>query len=326
MISKSLPTPRTGAYEAYWQFAAERHQSFLQRYKGELGPWSDDPILQEYKFCNVFRALDRVSQYMIREVCYGNEFRTPADLLFQIIAFRMFSRIETWESLKTELGHAPTLQDLADGSFEGALTELKNTKEPLYTGAFIICANDAFGRGSKYLNHVALFTQMFLTDDLASEILNTESLEEVYELLHQYPLYGDFMSYQTAIDLNYSEYVNFSENDFVVPGPGALRGIKKVFSDLGDYTPAEIIHWMVDNQDAEFARFGIQFNGLWGRKLHAIDVQGLFCETDKYLRVARPELTSNRKRIKARFRPADSLPGIFLPPKWGVHIPANGKM
>ena len=62
------------------------------------------------------------------------------------------------------------------------------------------------------------------------------SLREVYEQLHGYPLMGDFMSYQTTIDLNYSALIEFSENEFARAGPGALRGIKKVFQGLGDYT------------------------------------------------------------------------------------------
>jgi len=41
---------------------------------------------------------------------------------------------------------------------------------------------------------------------------------------------------------------------------------------------------MVEHRDAEFARFGLSFNGLWGRRLQAIDCQGLFFETDKYCR------------------------------------------
>ena len=127
------------------------------------------------------------------------------------------------------------------------------------------------------------------------------------------------MSYQTTIDLNYSDLVNFSENDFTQAGPGALRGMKKVFESLGSLTPSEVIRWMVDNQGDEFNRLGLPFGGLWGRPLHAIDCQGLFCETDKYCREAAPELTSARKRIKARFTPASSRLPLFFPPKWGLN-------
>ena len=58
---------------------------------------------------------------------------------------------------------------------------------------------------------------------------------------------------------------------------------------------------MVERQDEEFARLELPFHGLFGRKLHGIDCQGLFCELDKYCREAVPELTSARSRIKAKY-------------------------
>lgn len=127
------------------------------------------------------------------------------------------------------------------------------------------------------------------------------------------------MSYQTTIDLNYSALLDFSENEFTQAGPGALRGIKKCFEDLGDYTPAEVVLWMTERQETEFTRLGLPFGGLWGRPLHAIDCQGLFCETDKYCREAAPELASARKRIKARFTPTPEPVSLFFPPKWGIN-------
>ena len=322
---KRPPIPRQGVYELYWYFAAERQHAFERRVAGQAPPWSDDPILQEYKFCNVFRAADRVSQYMIREVCYQEEECTPEDRIFQIVAFRTFSRIETWRSLHHLLGRYPTLDDLADGSFGSGLDTAKAQNGGLYTGAFILCATDAYGQVSKHRNHVELFRHMFLKDDLASDILGASSLYEVYELLHAYPLIGDFMAYQIAIDLNYSALVNFSESEFTQPGPGALRGIRKCFESLGDYTPAELILWMVEHQADEFDRFGLTFGGLWGRPLQAIDCQGLFCETDKYCREAAPELTSARRRIKARFAPSTESVQLFFPPKWGINerLPAG---
>jgi hypothetical protein len=60
---------------------------------------------------------------------------------------------------------------------------------------------------------------MFLADSLGEKLLTARSLREVYNLLHEYPLMGDFMSYQTTIDLNYSQLINFSENDFTQAGP-----------------------------------------------------------------------------------------------------------
>lgn len=320
---KRLPTPRRDIYDIYWYFASERQRIFEKRTRGEAQPWTDDPILGKYKFCNVFRVTDRVSQYMIRNVCYHDEPCTHEDRLFQIVAFRMFSKIETWESVHEFLGRYPLLDDLADGSFTRALEYANNTNGGLYTHAFILCAADAYGQGRKYLNHVELFRHMFLADALGEKLLVAQTLREVYDLLHAYPLMGDFMSYQIAIDLNYSDNIHFSENDFTQAGPGALRGMKKMFTDFGDYTPSEIILWMVANQEEEFKRLNLPFNGLFGRPLHAIDCQGLFCEMDKYCREAVPELTSARKKIKTKYDMPREPMELFLPPKWGLNAGVN---
>jgi hypothetical protein len=132
------------------------------------------------------------------------------------------------------------------------------------------------------------------------------------------------MAYQTAVDLNYSNLINFSENDYTQAGPGALRGLKKAFIDLGDYSPSDTIQWMVDRQGDEFRRLNLSFNGLFGRPLHAIDCQGLFCELDKYCREAAPELASNRTRIKARYAPTKALLPLFFPPKWNLSYLSSG--
>jgi hypothetical protein len=317
IISQQL-VPRRGVYELYWHFVSERQAIFERRQRNEPPTWTDDPILAEYKFTNVFRAADRVSQYMIRRVCYGDA-PTTRDRLFAIVAFRTFSNIAMWERLRAELRHAPTVHDLANGAFETALTKIKNDGQRLYTGAFILCANDAYGRRIKHLNHVEMFKSMFVTGDLCEQIINAKSLGAVYDALHGYPLMGDFMAYQTAIDINYSKLINFDENDFVKAGPGARRGIAKCFEDIGNLTPEQVIYWMVENQDRELARLGLNFDGLFGRKLHAIDVQNCFCETDKYCRQARPELASNRHKIKTRFKQNATPLDLFFPPKWKIN-------
>jgi 5-hmdU DNA kinase, helical domain len=256
---------------------------------------------------------------MIREVAYGHDPESTArDRIFQIVAFRTFSRIETWRGVRNELGGAPRFEHLRNGAFERALDRVKAACGGLYTGAFILCANKAFGFEEKHRNHVGLFKHMFLEHACAEQVLQAPSLEAVVGLAESFPLLGPFMAYQIAIDLNYSELIDFSENDYTQAGPGALRGLKKAFTSLGDYTPAETILWMVERQEQEFARLDLPFNGLFGRKLHGIDCQGLFCELDKYCREAVPELTSARSRIKAKYVAAHGDMDLFFPPKWGL--------
>ena len=322
------PIPRPGVYELYWKFTYERQKAFETRLSGKPAPWSDDPIIEEYKFCNVFRATDRVSQYMIREVCYNEEASHPDDRIFQIVAFRFFSNTKTWDGIRAYLGRAPIINDLADGTFEASLEHVRQKNGKLYTGAFILCANDAYGRRLKHLNHVELFKDMFINKQLGSRIRRSANLEVVFLHLRSFPLIGNFMAYQIAIDLNYSEYFHFSENDFTEAGPGAIRGIKKVFLDTNGMTNSEVIMWMVEHQEEEFKKLGFDFKGLFGRPIHAIDAQGLFCETDKYCRVAAPELKSARSRIKSKYKANSEPIELFFPPKWKVRLltHASGRM
>jgi hypothetical protein len=160
---------------------------------------------------------------------------------------------------------------------------------------------------------------MFAPGALGAVLARARSLAEVYEALTQWPMIGPFMGYQLAIDLNYSPHLSFSEDDFTVPGPGAVRGLSKVFTDFAGNTPEQLITRMVERQDEEFARLHLDWQDLFGRKLHAIDCQGLFCETDKYSRQAFPQLKSNRSRIKAVFTPSNEPLPLFYPPKWGIN-------
>lgn len=319
MHTRSPPRPRKAAHDLYWYFASERQAIFERRVAGLSAPWTTDPILREYKFCNVYRAADRVSQFLIQEIAVGAGARVARDIIFQVVAFRLFSKIETWATITDVLGTPPTIDSLATGRFEAALEHALSRLGGLYTGAFILCAADAYGRGRKHKNHASLLHHMFVADNLAERIESARSLGDVFHALKAYPLIGDFMAYQIAIDLNYTSVLAFSENEFTAPGPGALRGIRKVFETQGEYSAPDLIRWMVERQEDEFRSRGLPFRGLWGRPLHAIDCQGLFCEVDKYCRVALPELTSARTRIKTRFRPSGAPLRLLFPSRWGIN-------
>ena len=84
--------------------------------------------------------------------------------------------------------------------------------------------------------------------------------------------------------------LNFEESEFVVAGPGALDGISKCFIDTEELTAEEVIYWVAERQNAEFKRLGLEFPGLFGRRLQPIDCQNLFCEISKYARVAHPDI------------------------------------
>src|SRR3546814_11598239 len=107
----------------------------------------------------------------------------------------------------------------------------------------------------------------------------------------------------TTLFRSYSSALNFDEAEFVVPGPGALDGISKCFEDLGGLSPTDVIMEMTHIQEEEFARLGLDFPGLFGRRLQPIDCQNLFCEISKYSRVAHHEFPAinNRTQINQNY-------------------------
>jgi hypothetical protein len=316
---RTRPRPRQRVYREYWLFAARRHEIYEQRLAGAPAPWTDDEILQRYRFCNVFRASDRVSQYLIRDVLYEPEGLDARDRFLRTVLFRLFSKPSTWELIEQQCGTL-TADGFDTKRVGRVLDHAMAGGQTLYTSAFILCANRAYGHARKHRNHLALVTAM-LKDRLPERVLAARSLEQVYVALRSYPLIGPFMAYQIAIDLNYGPDLRFSEDAFTVPGPGALRGLTKVFLSLGDYSPAEAIHWLVEQQHIVQEKLGIQAPRLRGRRhLHAIDCQNLLCELDKYARVKFPKLLSDRVRIKQTFAPAGDLPDQFFPPDWGLQV------
>lgn len=146
-------------------------------------------------------------------------------------------------------------------------------------------------------------------------------MAEGFDALRGYPGLGEFLAFQLLIDINYSTMINFDEMDFVVAGPGARDGLRKCFGAGVGGIEADLIRYMSDTQEEHFARLGLSFGGLNGRRLQLIDCQNLFCEVDKYARVAHPEIPSysGRTRIKQRFRPVDQPVTSWFPPKWGIN-------
>ena len=146
--------------------------------------------------------------------------------------------------------------------------------------------------------------------------MGLQTMKEVVDSLQTYPMIGPFMSYQIANDLCYLESVHIDPDTYTVAGPGALRGIAKAFESTGSHTPSEVILYMHKNQRREFAKYGYDFYARGGEELGLVDCQGLFCELDKYCRVARPDLLSNRVNIKKKYADTGKIPTKIRPNKW----------
>lgn len=313
-LAPAVPTP---VFDTFWRFAAERQAIFFRRLAGLPPPWTDDPILGRYKFTNAYRAADRVSQYLIRQVIYRGDQR-PEEVFFRTILFKLFNRIDTWELLEGSLGSI-TSNDFSSERYGAILAKAMSRGQRIYSPAYIMPTADRVG-GWKHVGHLQLLWHM-MRDELPLRLQDTRSLREAFELMRSYPMMGDFLAYQYVTDLNYGILLNFSEMEFVMPGPGARSGIRKCFRDRGGLSEADLIRVVTERQEAEFAVRGVNFQSLWGRPLQLVDCQNLFCEVDKYSRVAHPEVkdSAGRERIKQVFRPNSTPIGIWFPPKWGLN-------
>jgi hypothetical protein len=65
----------------------------------------------------------------------------------------------------------------------------------------------------------------------------------------------------------------------------------------------ECIEACVAGQVGFFQHFGLKPVTLFGRRLHSIDCQNLFCEVDKYARVAHPQSNLGRRIPRQGRRP-----------------------
>lgn len=313
------PAVPTVVYDTYWRFAVERQNIFFKRLNAEPPPWTNDPILSAFKFTNAYRASDRVSQYLIRNVIYAGE-QTFEEVFFRTLLFKIFNRIETWELLKREVGEV-SFKEFSMERYERILADAMKSGARIYSPAYIMpSGGPASPWPRKHTMHLQLLARM-MREELPARIADTKYMSEGFELLREYPTIGDFLAYQYITDLNYSKFLKYSEMEFTIPGPGAKDGIRKCFSNLGGLTEAEIIQLVAERQEVEFSRLGLNFKSLWGRALQLIDCQNLFCEVDKYSRVKHPEFSGNtgRTRIKQKFSANMQPVSFWYPPKWGIN-------
>jgi hypothetical protein len=297
------------------------------RLQGQAPPRTSDPILAAHRFTNCYRAADRVSQFLITQVSYRGD-QSWREVFFRTILFKIFNRISTWRLLAGETGEVTWTE--YDFARLNALLQVRlEAGDRLYSAAYIM-PPPRLGAARKHANHLRLI-ELMMNDGAPEKVAEAATMQEAFDVLASYPGMGAFLAYQYLIDLNYAAGLEFSEMDFVVPGPGARDGIRKCFGAAASGIEADVIRYMADTQDDQFARLGLDFGGLRGRQLQLIDCQNLFCEVDKYARAAHPEIAgiSGRTRIKQAYRRDAAALTAWFPPKWGLNDavpPENGEV
>ena len=260
---------------------------------GEISP-SGDRILDSYRFTNVFRVTDRVSQALLRVQRRGGD---AEEVVMRTLLFKVFNSEKTWGFLEP--------RGLTEGwDPDGMKSALDDMKGPRFNGAYMM-ANPLMGGQKKHHFYVGVLDRVRRYH--LSSILSAKDLRELYERLLEVPGFGRFLAYQYATDLNYSEIFRFPEESTVVAGPGAIRGVRKLYGSVRK--PEDKIREL----HAYMREHGPRLLGELPMQL--IDVQNVLCEYDKYTRVLHEE----GGRMKERFTPdRRPLPDLMLPSWWGA--------
>jgi hypothetical protein len=262
---------------------------------------------------------------LISHVIYSGP-QQPEEIAFRTLLFKVFNRISTWQLLESALGEV-TWETYDSAQYDQLLTAAFAAGTRLYSPAYVV-PPPALGARRKHTNHLRL-VGMMMNSQVIQKVAAAGTMRAGFEILRSYPAIGDFLAYQYLIDLNYSAALGYDEMEFVVAGPGARDGIRKCFGPAATGIESDVIRYMADHQEQHFHRLGLRFGGLRGRPLQLIDCQNLFCEVDKYARVAHPDVPgiSGRTRIKQLFQPVAKPVPAWFPPKWGLGdvTPSSGK-
>tara|TARA_R110001592_G_scaffold246751_1_gene508729 strand:- start:856 stop:1767 length:912 start_codon:yes stop_codon:yes gene_type:complete len=279
----------------YWQ--TERENIRLQKEVSNLpSPWTNDSILQQYKFCQVFREDDRTTRWFrehIRKPLAKNE-----DVLMATVIFRWFNHIDTGRTLIE--------QDLLHNwDRTKAIKEI--TKQPKWiTGAYIIKTPNGMDKVTGVSECISHMWQD--RKHLIDKVISFNSLEDTWTLLRDYPYMGPFMAYEVVTDLRHTYLLEDAEDvlTWANAGPGAMRGLNRLTGRELGYSKRSH-DWVGEMQQlykevqTKLPVHIIQRNDL---RYEMREIEGGLCEFDKYSRIFKGE-----GRTRSIYKP-NNLPTV----------------
>jgi len=269
----------------YWQ--TERESIRIKKESDVLpSPWTDDPILQEFKFCQVFREDDRTTRWFRNHI--REPMRNEEDVLMATIIFRWFNLIETGRTL---IDH----DLLRKWNRKKAIYEI--TKQPKWiTGAYIIKTPNGMDKVTgvaECISHIWKARESILSRLHEKLAKGESSLEDTWLILRDYPYMGPFMAYEVVTDLRHT-YLLENADDIMTwanAGPGAMRGLNRLTGRELDYS-RKSHPWCEEMQDLFHQvkdRLPWWIINKNDRSYEMREIEGGLCEFDKYSRIYKKE-------------------------------------
>ena len=256
----------------YW--IKERESIRLKKEAGKPKPWTDDPILQMYRFCNVRRMDDKVSQWLLRH-WYEPHFDHPNMLM----ACSLARFINLPESLE-ELGF-PTRWNPA--RIVKVLSARRDRGCNVFNAAYIVSTNGVTG------NKIDIVVNSHLAPlfSLRTSVCKSATMWKAWNTLTGSKGVGSFMAGQIVADLRWAVSCEWSDRLTWAPmGPGSKRGLNRLLG-RDKNTPIKQLEF-----EAELAKVIDLCRGVLSTicgRLEAIDHQNCLCEFDKYERTLHGE-------------------------------------
>lgn len=257
----------------YW--IKERHAIYEARRLGQKKPWTQDPILQSYRFCNVYRELDKVTIWI------NKHWRTPhkddEHLWFAMVVARLINWPDTMEAM----GYPG---DMSEDQFVGTIHRRQNAGLKAYSGAYIVSTNGNSMDKAEYLYQKVLIPMW--TQRADNKPIQGEKLESFYNRLTSNIGLGTFMAAQVVADMKYAPVLSNAPDwdTFAAPGPGSKRGLNIVFDRPMDAPWGGGSKWH-DHLMRLKKEIDENIKAHNMPTLHAQDLQNCLCEYSKYYKV-----------------------------------------
>ena len=302
--------------EAFFGYLQEREKVRLRKEadlialeEGEAPqgpPWTDDPILREYKFTNVRRQHDRTSAWLIENFYRPNAHASQKEILLNCAIARYFGHIDFVESIGWT---SPTERDLT--RVKKIAKERRARKERVFTGAYVI-TNGGISAPKEDVVVDHYLRPLLHELDNFQDLFDEGRWEWLAKAMMKLPGFGGtgFMTKETLLDTTYTSFWAHCnvEGEFTYPmdwwdwtpiGPGALRGGHRV--RFGTPPPSSPSRAVAESVIGHLV--GSQTVFPWDidiGRLAPTDIQFGLCEFDKYERVRLGE-----GRPKSRYKPRD---------------------
>lgn len=292
--------------DAFWLFIAERQNVFYKRkIKHMPGPWTDDPVIQQARFTNVYRELDRGTKFCIENIQEDMTVRSLQEMVILVTTYRFFNRIDTFKEIRpfVSLYMDMPVDDyniITDG-IEEALQMRRKFGQKIYTGAYMASYCPNMGGRSKEHNAALVIENIARqSKDLAELMVGPKgTVRGLYDFFIGIKGFGRFLAYQCALDFTYplirkvGEPLarNARQSTWSKAGPGAEEGLRILGIDtIGDAACNKAMRTLTEMQVNKFKELGLDMK--WMRDnngnmytLSLSNIENCLCEFQKWWRM-----------------------------------------